>query len=82
VQCTGAFFIADQEGGLGVVAIYVPFAFAEVLLHLSLELFLATLDVLAGVVSGITQIATKLAFHLFGGPFDFVLEAAIVNVSH
>ena len=62
--------------------IYVSFAFAEVLLHLSLELFSTTLDVLTHVIRGITQIAANLAFRLLHGAFDFVLETAIVNVPH
>jgi len=80
VQCTGAFFY--HFGELNVIWVGVSFAFAEVLLHFSLKLFSATLDVLTSVVGGITHIAANLAFHLFGGAFDLVLETAIVKVLH
>ena len=74
------FFCHRKPIGLGVIGIGVSFAFAEVLLHLSLKLFSTTLDVLACVVRGITNIAANFTFHLFSAAFDLVLEPAFVKV--
>jgi hypothetical protein len=67
---------------LGIVGIGLLFAFTEVLLGFALELFSATFDVLTGVVSGIPEVATNLAFHFFGGAFELVLDTAFVEIFH
>jgi hypothetical protein len=61
-----------------VIGIEVPFGFPEILLGLAFELFSATLDVLAGVVGGVTNVAPDPSLHFLGGSFDLVLETAIV----
>ena len=54
----------------------VALALAEVLLDLNLQLFSATLDVLAGIVRCITEVATHLAFHFLDQPsLCLVLDA-------
>jgi hypothetical protein len=75
VQCTGALFCLKRSD---VIGIEVPFGFPEILLGLAFELFSATLDVLAGVVGGVTNVAPDPSLHFLGGSFDLVLETAIV----
>jgi len=63
---------------LDVIGVGVSLGLPEILLGLALELFSATLDVLAGVVGGITDIAADPTLHLLGASFDLVLETAFV----
>jgi hypothetical protein len=61
-----------------VIGVGVSLGLPKVLLGLALELFSATLDVLTGVVGGITDIAADPSLHFLGGSFDLVLETSFV----
>jgi Spy/CpxP family protein refolding chaperone len=74
VQCTGAFHFQE----LHVVGIGLSLTLPEVFLDLPFHLFSAPLDVLAGVIGRVAQVATNLAFGFLDGPFDLVLEASFV----
>jgi hypothetical protein len=68
-------FIAKR---LDVIGVGVSLGLPEILLGLAFKLFRTTLDVLAGVVGGVTDIAADPSLHFLDGSFDLVLETAIV----
>jgi len=77
-RCNAPALFFCPSNGSGVIGISVPLGLPKILLGLALELFTATLDVLAGVVGGITDIAADASLHFLGGSFDLVLETAFV----
>src|SRR5688572_14094711 len=58
-----------------LVGIEVLLSLAEILLYLPFELLLSSLDVLAGIVRRIAEIATKVALHFLRLSFDLVFHA-------
>src|SRR5437763_6214189 len=68
--------------GLDVVRICVSFGLAEVLLDFALDLLSAPLDVLAGIVGGVTEVAANLALHFLASSLDLVLETFFVQIFH
>ena len=63
---------------LDVVGIEVALTFAEVLLNFALQLFSATLDMLAGVVGGVAEVTSDLSLHFLASSFNLIFDASFI----